>query len=247
MRNRLDIVLRMRNPHSLNRSFARIGASILLIAIGTGLGCSNSSLPQPTPILNLSLTSVVPNNGPTTGALGVRIFGTGFQPGAALLVDNLPVDSVVVSDRLITATMPIHAAGSVDVVVTNSGGQSASMPGGFTFADFSLVPSADVVTAGSSLSVSWIAPGLRSTSDWVALFTVGTPSSSYGDGWWAYTNGVASGTLTLTAPNQPGQDQFRYFLDDGFVLAGRSHPVTVTPGASSAVSRSIVGDRAGGK
>jgi IPT/TIG domain len=219
----------MRNVHSS-----------LLIVIATSLGCQAGPSPM------LSLTSMLPNNGPTTSALQVRIFGTGFRQGTTLLVDNVAVDIAIVNDRVITATMPIHAAGAVEVVVTDPAGRSASMPGGFTFADFSLVSSAETVTTGSSLSVSWVAPGRPSAFDWVGFFKVGAPSSSYELGWWAYTNGQTAGTLALTAPVEPGQYEFRYLLDDGFVEAGRSRPVTVTPGASNSLSRLIPGARAGG-
>lgn len=47
--------------------------------------------------------------------------------------------------------------------------------------------------------------------------------------WWQYTDGASSGTLTLDAPTTPGQYEFRYFPDDGFVVAVGSAPVTVTP------------------
>jgi hypothetical protein len=44
-----------------------------------------------------------------------------------------------------------------------------------------------------------------------------------------YTNGVTSGTLTLSAGSETGQFEFRYLLDDGYVDASRSSQVTVTP------------------
>ena len=56
-----------------------------------------------------------------------------------------------------------------------------------------------------------------------------TPNTSY-DYWWEYTDGATSGTLTLSAPTAPGQYEFRYLLDDGFVDTVRSSPVTVTAG-----------------
>jgi hypothetical protein len=64
--------------------------------------------------------------------------------------------------------------------------------------------------------------------DWVGLFKVGAPNTSYDDYWWRYTDAKTSGTLMLTAPNAPGQYEFRYLLDDGYVDTIRSNPVTVT-------------------
>jgi hypothetical protein len=73
------------------------------------------------------------------------------------------------------------------------------------------------------MSVSWTAPGAQ-PGDWLALFKVG---GSYDDDWWGHTNGATSGTLTLTAPTRPGQYEFRYLFNDGFLDLARSSPVTV--------------------
>src|SRR5678816_3429268 len=56
------------------------------------------------------------------------------------------------------------------------------------------------------------------------------------DSWYEYTNGTTSGTVRFTAPVQPGQYQFRYLLDDGYVDVVRTASVTV--GALSASGQS---------
>jgi hypothetical protein len=73
------------------------------------------------------------------------------------------------------------------------------------------------------MSVSWTAPSARA-GDWLAVFRVG---QSYEDDWYGSTNGATSGTWTLTAPTRPGQYEFRYLLDESFLEAARSSPVTV--------------------
>jgi hypothetical protein len=93
---------------------------------------------------------------------------------------------------------------------------------------YSLTPSATTVIAGGPLSVSWTAPS-GGYLDWVGFFRVVDPSEAYQDGWWQYTNGATSGTMAITAPLLPGQYEFRYLLDDGYVDTVRSSPVTVTP------------------
>jgi hypothetical protein len=64
--------------------------------------------------------------------------------------------------------------------------------------------------------------------DWIGLFSVGDPPCDHG--WWEYTRGATSGTLTLSAPTQPGQYEFRYLLNDGCEVTVRSSPVTVITG-----------------
>ena len=73
------------------------------------------------------------------------------------------------------------------------------------------------------MSVSWTAPAGRA-GDWIAVFRVG---ASYEDDWYGLTNGATSGTHTLTVPARPGQYEFRYLVDDGFLDVARSSPVTV--------------------
>jgi Ca-activated chloride channel family protein len=143
---------------------------------------------------------------------------------------DAPATSVTVVDSTtITAAAPVHAAGTVDVVVTNPAGQSGRLPAGFEYVvdgPYAIAASHGTVVAGGQLSVSWTAPRAGAW-DWVGLFKVGDPSTTYESGWWKYTDGVISGTLTLNAPAQPGQYEFRYLLDDGFVDTARSSPVTV--------------------
>jgi hypothetical protein len=64
--------------------------------------------------------------------------------------------------------------------------------------------------------------------DWIGLFKLGDPSTNYEEYWWEYTNGATSGTKTIIAPSQPGQYEFRYLLDDGYIDVIRSMAVTVT-------------------
>lgn len=83
------------------------------------------------------------------------------------------------------------------------------------------------VTAGTELTVSWTAsqPGKL---DWISLFRI-TATNLQHDGWYDYVGGEPSGTFTLKAPMEPGQYEFRYLLDDGYVDVARSRPVTIEP------------------
>ena len=218
-----------------NRIFVR---AVIAMALAMNLGCDKSPAaptPPATPALAaLTVTAVSPTSGPTNFASELRVAGTGFLYGAALTLDGVAARVTSVTSTVITAMTPVHAAGTVDVVVTNPGGQSAALTGAYTFEviSISLTAGVNLVTPGGQLTVSWVAPSGRSGSDWIGLFKVGLPSESYENGWWQYTNGAASGTLTLSAPTQPGEYEFRYLLDDGFIDVARS-PVTVSASTSS--------------
>ena len=89
-----------------------------------------TTTPQPP-----TVTSVSPNTGPTAGGTSVTITGTNFGAGATVKFDSTLATNVnVVSSSSITATTPTHAAGPVNVVVTNANGQSATLTNGFSYA-----------------------------------------------------------------------------------------------------------------
>jgi len=82
-----------------------------------------------------TVTSIAPTTGPQAGGTAVTITGTGFLAGAGVKFGGTSATNVsVVSATSITATTPAHAAGGVDVVVTNSDTKSATLPQAFTYA-----------------------------------------------------------------------------------------------------------------
>lgn len=88
----------------------------------------NPPAPPPT------VAAVVPNSGFTSGGILITITGANFQDGATVTIGGSAATGVsfVAADTL-TATVPAHAAGAVDVVVTNPDGLTGTLAGGFTF------------------------------------------------------------------------------------------------------------------
>ncbi|HEX3068848.1 MAG TPA: IPT/TIG domain-containing protein [Thermoanaerobaculia bacterium] len=81
-----------------------------------------------------SISSIAPTSGSQTGGTSVTITGTGFLSGATVKFGGTLATNVTVTSTSITATTPAHAVGKVDVLVTNSDGQSATLAQGFTYA-----------------------------------------------------------------------------------------------------------------
>ncbi len=91
-------------------------------------GSFSVRLPAPT------VTAISPTSGPDTGGTSVTISGTGFRSGAGVTFGGVAAAGVSVpSGAQIAATAPAHAAGTVNVVVTNSDGQSVTLFNGFTY------------------------------------------------------------------------------------------------------------------
>lgn len=82
------------------------------------------------------VTALDPPAGSSEGGTLVTVSGTGFQSGATVTFGSTPATGVqfVAPDQL-TATTPAHAAGAVDVTVTNPDGQASTLTGGFTYQD----------------------------------------------------------------------------------------------------------------
>src|SRR5205085_9189606 len=68
----------------------------------------------------LTISSVVPPAGKTSGGKAITVNGGGFQSGATITLGGSAATNVVfVSSTKLTAKTPAHAAGFVNVVVTN--------------------------------------------------------------------------------------------------------------------------------
>lgn len=83
------------------------------------------------------------------------------------------------------------------------------------------------VNPGDTITVTYSgAPGFE--NDWIAIFKVGDPSTSYEE--YYYLREQKSGTLTFTAPTAPGEYEFRMFEnfpDGGYNDLARSNTIQV--------------------
>lgn len=79
------------------------------------------------------VSSISPNTGTINGGTAITISGDRFSTGATVTLGGAAATNInVVNGATITATTPPHAAGTVNVIV-NSGGQSGTLAGGFTY------------------------------------------------------------------------------------------------------------------
>jgi hypothetical protein len=173
----------------------------------------------------VAITSVSPR----AAFLGtmVRIIGTGFLAGATVTFDGVVAISSSVTATSITLVAPAHGSGTVDVVVTNPGGQSATLSGGFTYTNPTLTVAPTEVAQGAEVTLTWTALTPSTSLDWIGLFRIGAANVNYLEDHWDYTGGATSGTWRMRVPREPGQYEFRYLLNDGYVDVARSAAITV--------------------
>jgi uncharacterized protein (TIGR03382 family) len=112
-----------------------------------------------------------------------------FAPGATVTFGDVPATDVnVPSGTSLSALTPAHAAGVVDVVVTNPNGQTGRLVGGFTYVAHPALTSIDMPTGFSTGGVSVTLTGTNLAAGATVTFG-GNPA----------TNVVVSSATTITA------------------------------------------------
>ncbi len=120
--NRLDCVVAPHTPGSVDVIVANAVSGVATVTNGF------TFLSAPT------LTAINPASGPTTGTTNLVIAGTDFVTGAAVKLDTLDCGFVnVISSFEIRCVTPMHAAGAVNVSVTNTDGGTANRASGFLY------------------------------------------------------------------------------------------------------------------
>lgn len=93
--------------------------------------------PAPSPVspVRPSIAAVQPNVGSTNGGAWGAITGRDFQPGATVRLGGQRVaQAATQSDGTMLFWTASHDSGAVDVTVTNPGGLSDTLPGGYVYA-----------------------------------------------------------------------------------------------------------------
>lgn len=81
-----------------------------------------------------TFTSVTASTGTSAGGQTITVAGTLFRPGAQVFLGDQECTAVIVASALsLTCTTPPHAAGLVDLTVTNPDGETVTATGAFTF------------------------------------------------------------------------------------------------------------------
>ena len=167
-----------------------IGCAIAAAACGQSQGITN-----PGGSSSLKITSISPTSGSTFGSARVQITGDGFQEGMTVTVGAAATAITVTSRNSLSATVPVHDAGTVDVVVTNGAGESSRLAAGFRYVE------------PPALTIIGISPNRGSTEGGTSLKITGTgfnPGAEVTLDGITRTNYVQNGTtIYLTAPEHP--------------------------------------------
>ena len=120
--------------------------------VGSGLTITVNP-PAPPPVI----TSIDPAQGPTVGGTAVTITGENFQDGATVSFGGVAAETTFIDVTSLTAVLPAGAVGSVDVVVTNPDGSSATKADAFGYLPpviTAVVPVSGSISGGALVTIT---------------------------------------------------------------------------------------------
>src|SRR4029077_8415504 len=188
-----------------------------------------------------TVSGISPSSGTASGGTSVKITGTGFLPGATVTFGGIAGTNVVEPDgSTITVTTPSHAAGTVNVVVTNGIAQSATLTNAYTYTAappisggggtirFVQVKSATPQGARSSVAVTYSAAQTAGDLNVVEVGWNDTTSSVS-----TVTDSKGNSYLLAVGPTRgTGLSQSIYYAKN---IVGGANTVTVTFNKAAAV------------
>lgn len=106
----------------------------------------------------LSISSITPATGPTSGGINLQVTGEGFQPNATLMIGGRIAPIITMASTAIFARLPPGPANEpvalpVDVTVTNPDGTTATKSRAFTYFVPDLAVTSIVPVSGSAGTV----------------------------------------------------------------------------------------------
>jgi hypothetical protein len=193
-----------------------LAASLLAVG-GVAVGCGEATptapstgvVTNPPPTMTNpapTILSVTPSLGSTGGGASITITGAGLRPGVRVAFGSTSMAAYFsgdLVDRIFVRT-PSHAAGSVDVTVTNTDGQTALAMNAYTFA---LPDSFDV-------NGNWEGPAFSGDYDEPFTFTVENGSV-------VSITCSTSGLMRLSPPAPIIHGEFLFIGEDGVAVSGR--------------------------
>lgn len=82
----------------------------------------------------LAIEAIDPQTGTTGGSTTVKITGAGFRSGTTVTFGGERRNASVVNSTTLYVTTPVHAAATVDVILTRPDGETATLTSAFTYA-----------------------------------------------------------------------------------------------------------------
>jgi hypothetical protein len=189
-----------------------------------------------------TVTGINPPNGASTGGTPVTITGTNFVSGATVAIGGVAATGVNVgSSTSITATTGAHAAGTVNVVVTNPDAQSGTLTNGYTYQSvsgavtqfYTLTPCRAMDTRGPAGPLGGPSLPANGQRSFTVAGTCGIPASAASVSVNVTVVPSGAGSLTIVPGNGVDTGTNNLSFTSGRVLANNGLLYLATDGAGS--------------
>jgi subtilisin family serine protease len=187
--------------------------------------------PNPVPALTSLSPSTMLVGG---GAFSLVVKGNGFASSSVVRWNGADRATTYVNSSELRAAITaadVASAGTSQVTVFSpapGGGTSSALPFSVAPSSASLAVSSTSTTTGSTVTVT-LTNGFGGAGDWLAIAYSSAPNGSYVSYFYVGA-GVTDKSWTVPMPQSPGTYEFRLFLNNSFVRAATSPPISVTPG-----------------
>src|SRR5262245_15686589 len=179
------------------------------------------------------ISALTPNRAPAgMAAFTLSVDGSNFISASIVRWNGSDRPTTFATATRLTAAISaadVANVGTAQVTVFTpapGGGTSTALP--FTIVPAPALSASPASVAGGGSVTATLTNGTGGANDWLALAAVGAPNNTYEQ--WTYVGaGATTRTWQVTMPTTAGSYEFRLFLNNGFVRAATSPPVTVTP------------------
>lgn len=174
------------------------------------------------------------------GAFSLTVKGSGFVSSSVVRWNGANRSTTFVNSTELRAAITaadVSAAGTAQLSVFSpapGGGLSSSVPFTIAVSTAALSVSATQVTGGTNVTVT-LTNGFGGAGDWLALASTSASNNSYLK--YIYLGaGVTTTTWTVAMPLVAGTYEFRLFLNNSYLRAATSAPITVGGGVQPQLS-----------
>ncbi len=189
----------------------------------------------------LTLATVMPASGPLRGGTRVTLTGTGFQPSVSVTFDGMPGTALAYASKtLLTVTTPAHAAGPVDVTVSDTDGRSTTKTAGFTYLEAPTVTGVAPATGPAAGGTIVTITGTHFAPTATVRFGVDLASvtgRTADTGITVLTPAHSAGRVDVTVSNPDGQVSR---AAEAFTFVASPSVTSVTPDSGSPVGGTVV-------
>ncbi|MDQ3418693.1 MAG: IPT/TIG domain-containing protein, partial [Acidobacteriota bacterium] len=183
----------------------------------------------------LTITSVSPSSGPTSGGTAITVHGTNFATSGGLpavyIGGNAAVSVFVAGPTTLTAVTPPGASGARPVTVTNPNGETATLVDGFTYVCTYTLSATSQTVPASGATGRTVNVGAAGGCGWTAVSNSSFITVTGG------ASGNGNGTVTYSVSAMPGSVQGRA---GSITIAGQTFTVVQGTPPSMALDKTTL-------